>query len=187
MPDKVLLIIFAGVVVLLLICLMILLRPSDLLPKNRRKGAHFSGGAQSVDGRITNEMLGSSYKFMPEDRAGTVVVNVNIGKQNPLPILRIRNTLDGSCFDIQVNGSAVLGRHIQNTSGNFWGVSDDGTVSRSHCTVAVAGGQMYITDNNSSNHTYLNNAELSGSAVIHTGDRIRLGKTAEFDVEIYHL
>ncbi len=188
MAEKILLIVMLCIMLILIICLVVLLvHRSVRLPKMRRKSADFNGGARITDGRIINDVPGADYKFIPEDRFGTVIVNVNIKDKNLLPILRLTNLLDGNSFDITVNGPVVIGRDTSMASERFRGVSNDMSVSKKHCVVSVSNGLMYITDHNSSNHTYLNGKMLTESSVLHSGDTLALGRTTEFRVDICNL
>lgn len=188
MSEKILLIIMLCIMLILITCLVVLLvHRSAGLPKRRRRSADFNGGARITDGRIINDMPGADYKFIPEDRFGTVIVNVNIKDKNLLPILRLTNLIDGSSFDITVNGPVVIGRDTSVVSEQFRGVSNDRSVSKNHCVVSVSNGLMYITDHNSSNHTYVNEKMLTESSVLHSGDTLALGKTTKFRVDICNL
>ena len=56
-------------------------------------------------------------------------------------------------------------------------LSQDPRVSRKHCTVYIKNGKWYVTDNNSSNGTFLNNNDIGdgGTSTLSDGDILKLG------------
>lgn len=74
-------------------------------------------------------------------------------------------------FPLKGIESVTLGRAETNEI-----VLSDGDVSRCHCSVKEANGSYYLTDLDSRNGTFLNNAPVR-EAVLRHGDCIRIGKT----------
>jgi serine phosphatase RsbU (regulator of sigma subunit)/pSer/pThr/pTyr-binding forkhead associated (FHA) protein len=48
------------------------------------------------------------------------------------------------------------------------------SVSREHAEITQVGGKFYIRDNNSRNHTYVNNQEVTAQTVLKNNDKIRI-------------
>lgn len=167
--------------ILMIVLLTVLMKMRSDLPKNRRKSVDFSNGADPVSGRIDGGANSSRFGF--NDDRGTVVVNINIKDRNTVQV-RLRSRSDGSVYTIAVRDSVVLGRLAGPYGSQQYCVSDLPTVSKSHCIITENGGQLYIKDNNSTNHTFLNDRYISGYSQLKNGDIIRLGNDAEFTVEI---
>jgi pSer/pThr/pTyr-binding forkhead associated (FHA) protein len=56
-------------------------------------------------------------------------------------------------------------------------------VSRKHCVIRQKEGHVSIIDLNSTNHTYVNNEEVSGERELKNGDRLKVG-VLEFEVQL---
>lgn len=177
----VLLIAMTVIFILLIVLLSVLIRIHSGLPRKRRKSVDFNNGADLVSGKIDSSTSSSMFGF--NDERGTVVVNINIKSRNVVQI-RLRSLWDGSIYTIAVRDSVVLGRLAGPYGSQQYCVSDLPSVSKNHCIITENGGLLYIKDNNSTNHTYLNNRCISGYSQLKNGDVIRLGNDAEFTVEI---
>lgn len=55
-------------------------------------------------------------------------------------------------------------------------ISDNTAISRSHAAIVSRGGEFFVIDNNTANHTYINDNVLpaNGETAIHEGDTLRL-------------
>ncbi|MDR2420913.1 MAG: FHA domain-containing protein [Oscillospiraceae bacterium] len=65
-------------------------------------------------------------------------------------------------------------------------ISDNTAVSRGHAEFTSRGGEYFVSDMNSTNHTYVNDEMLAGgtAARIRHGDKIRLADE-EFEFRLY--
>src|SRR5271155_929745 len=68
------------------------------------------------------------------------------------------------------NGPVKIGREPDNDI-----VISDSSVSRHHATVSVGPTAAVLTDNGSSNGTYVANQRVSTARVLNEGDRVRFG------------
>ncbi len=90
---------------------------------------------------------------------------------------------NGRVITIDLDQPAILGRHMEDAGGTTkidltqTGDLDNG-VSRSHAILHMIEGVIYVTDDNSLNGTYLNDAELypMRNYVLNDGDTLKLGK-----------
>ncbi len=85
-----------------------------------------------------------------------------------------RMAIEKECFRIGKASSFV----------DFY-VGDNRTISRSHADILVQAGNVFIQDNNSMNHTYVNEKMvMAGERIpLRDGDRIRLSDE-EFSISI---
>lgn len=74
-------------------------------------------------------------------------------------------------FVLLIDGEAVIGRSPYCSL-----ILDHETLSRVHATLRVEGDGLVLTDENSSNGTFVNGARISAPASVGPGDDIRLGK-----------
>jgi len=100
---------------------------------------------------------------------------------HPIPVARASN----DCLVVVYQRDGGAGRCIKldrlplrlgRDPDNELVLADDG-VSRRHARIEEREGRMLLMDVGSTNGTLLNDAELSGIAVLHTGDRIQVGST----------
>ncbi|HRR76042.1 MAG TPA: FHA domain-containing protein [Ruminococcus sp.] len=100
----------------------------------------------------------------------------------PADMIKIKRLEDNAVFDIDLSrGPVTLGRLSSCTDRNYYCVSSMADVSKRHCTLTIgSNGRVIITDNGSTNHTYVNGRRTDGVAVMSSGDRFSLGQTCEF-------
>ncbi len=67
-------------------------------------------------------------------------------------------------------GTIVVGREIGDI------LINDGAVSATHCTIIRVGSDFYLKDNESSNHTYYNDMEITQQTRIFSGGILKIGK-----------
>lgn len=174
----ILFIILAVIFVLLIILLTIIMRMGEKdLPKGRRIDIGITGGVDINLGRIGNDTSGT-LGFNDID-----TISVNVWNNRAIK-LKLRSMNDGTVYFVYVNGTATLGRLPGERGPAVYGVSEVSSVSRAHCVIYEARGLLYIRDNNSKNHTYLNGRLVSGSVRLRSGDVIGLGRDALFTTEI---
>jgi pSer/pThr/pTyr-binding forkhead associated (FHA) protein len=77
-------------------------------------------------------------------------------------------------FKMLEEGSIYIGRL---NSENSICISDDNEISRKHAMLEKINDDIYITDNNSSNGTYVNRKQISGRVKLNHNDKILLGNT----------
>ena len=97
-------------------------------------------------------------------------------------VIRIRRREDNVVFTIDLSsGPVTLGRLSGCTDKDYCCVTSMADVSKRHCTIQNGGsGRVLITDNGSTNHTYVNGRRSDGTAVICSGDVFSLGQSCEF-------
>ena len=83
----------------------------------------------------------------------------------------IAGPLSGQRFPLTVGLETTIGRDPSNTIPIL-----DGSLSRNHCSIRGSETGWELIDNNSRNHTYLNNASIQ-SQLLAAGDEIRIGSS----------
>jgi hypothetical protein len=78
----------------------------------------------------------------------------------------------GRCYPL-ANGEITIGRQGDHTI-----VLTDDRVSRNHARISAERGQAIITDLNSTNGTFVNDARVQGQKTLSPGDQIQVGTTA---------
>lgn len=73
---------------------------------------------------------------------------------------------------VRIDGTVHIGRHPC----NHVSLSDP-SASRRHASITLTDEGIYVTDNASSNGTYVNGKRIAGSILVIHGDRIRIGRT----------
>lgn len=98
---------------------------------------------------------------------GTIMLNVEMDPPAVLRRLRNRETT------VIENGELVIGKDRNSVD---YCISDNSTISRVHAKIIRREKQYFIKDNNSMNHTYVNDRQVLGGqeVMIENGDRIRL-------------
>lgn len=76
---------------------------------------------------------------------------------------------------------AVIGRDPIARNNESRIVIPDGSVSKTHCKIAISGDALVISDEKSRNGTYLNGKLVVGSPALHSGDTLTIGNST-FDV-----
>ena len=160
-----------AVIVILLAVLVVLLlrgRNSSPAPKNRRRDLFATGGADLETGQIIAD--DNYFRGMSGENLETVLVLD--GLRCSVPTVTLRDT-SGYLCNVSLSTPLTIGRG----SGRGYFTVRDPAASRVHAIVFANGDRVYIQDNNSSNHTYLNGKMLDGVTECKNGDMIRVGKT----------
>lgn len=140
--------------------------------KNNPSEIHYSGGANIDDGRISSDS--NYFKGMSVAVEKTVVVYENRRATSDFGMrIVIRNKYTGQKDELMVRKQLVFGR----SDGNDVYVVDDKAASRSHCMLTVKNRRFFLTDLNSSNHTYLNGRQINSETEVFSGDELRVGNT----------
>lgn len=173
------------IILIALIVVYIIIKKRRDVPRYMKRDIGFSGGVDVKNGMVSsaqNELqLANKIK-------GTIVLNIDgqIAGVNPsshfymISLLRIA---DNVIFRIDISEKVTLGRiQIDNPHG-YCCVSTLSDVSKYHCCIWRRNdGAIMICDNNSTNHTFVNNIMIEAEAEIHTGDVIRLGNRCNLKV-----
>ena len=80
--------------------------------------------------------------------------------------------LNGQPRSLPLGASVRIGRSSDNDI-----ILNDGRVSRRHARIVAEGGRYLLTDLNSGNGTFVNDAPITGPTELHPGDRIGIGET----------
>ena len=157
-------------VILLAILIALLTRGfrGDSGPKHRRRGMYASGGADIETGQIIAD--DNYFRGMSGENLETVLVLD--GLRCAVPTVTLRDT-SGYLCNVSLSTPLTIGRE----SGRGYFTVRDPAASRVHAIVFANGDRVYIQDNNSSNHTYLNGKMIDGVVECKNGDVIRVGKT----------
>lgn len=136
--------------------------------KHHRRDMFAKGGADLETGQILDD--NNFFRGMRDEDFGTVLVS---GDLNGLPpAITLHDTSGRSC-SVTLSTPLTIGR-IEG-QGRFK-VSDQ-AASREHAVIFARGKLVYIQDNHSSNHTFLNGRVVKGATKCNSGDVIRVGKT----------
>lgn len=136
-----------------------------------RKDIHFSGGANLDNGQISSD--NNYFKGITSEMRDTVVADSNYYGNSPFT-LTIVNLNTSHSETVAVTGELVIGR---NTGSGMFTVEGDNMISHRHCKLYVNKGRLYICDLNSSNHTFLNNGQITKPEKCVRDDIIRIGNT----------
>ena len=71
--------------------------------------------------------------------------------------------------------SVTIGRNAEGFNDATLTIGSDATLSSIHCRIIERGGQFYVEDLKSSNHTYLNNKRVTQATPIRVGDVLNIG------------
>ena len=80
--------------------------------------------------------------------------------------------LNGQARSLPLGSSVRIGRSSDNDI-----ILNDGRVSRRHARIVAEGARYLLTDLNSGNGTFVNDAAITGPTELHPGDRIGIGET----------
>lgn len=139
--------------------------------KSAPSDIHISGGADINDGRIKDD--NNYLKAIQYTMNKTVYYSEDkIGKNSGFNI-QIQNMNTGSVKDVSVRGEFVIGRSAE----NVMLVINDKCVSSRHCCLNVYNDRLFISDCNSSNHTFLNGKMITDITELRSGDTIKIGNT----------
>lgn len=170
-----------AVLLALIICLVyVISAPGDELNKRRRREVNFKDGADADYGRMIHDCITKDSR----NRTDTVIVSGNLRVRNSVCILRLCGKESLKEYVIPVNQYAVLGRCHESEDKNFYAVTNSPYVSRRHCMVSVIDGNLYISDYNSQNHTYVNNSEITCRTPLYNNDVLTLAGKENFCVTI---
>lgn len=169
----------AVIIVLIIILIVLLLAVTVVLivsfasgKKSNPSEIHYSGGANIDDGRISTD--GNYFKGMSSAVEKTVVVYENRRPTSDFGMrLEIRNKYTGQKDELMVRKQLVFGR--SNGQGIY--LVDDKAASRTHCMLTVKNRRFFLTDLNSSNHTFLNGRQINSETEVFSGDELRVGNT----------
>jgi len=156
------------ILVAVLVALLLRNRSSNIGPKHRRRDIYASGGADLETGQIIAD--DNYFRGMSGENLETVLVLD--GLRCAVPTVTLRDT-SGYLCNVSLSTPLTIGRE----SGRGYFTVRDPAASRVHAIVFANGDRVYIQDNNSSNHTYLNGKMLDGVVECKNGDVIRVGKT----------
>ena len=98
--------------------------------------------------------FGETEYMMQEDEGGTVLMEADSGSRNLQPyLIRLKNNeripLDRAVLSIGRNREAV-----------DYAIPDNHFVGHYHCHILLRDGELFIVDDNSKNHTYVNGTEI---------------------------
>jgi hypothetical protein len=95
-------------------------------------------------------------------------------------ILENRNTSE--CYDYIFYDAVGIGRTVQEVAfEQFMSIPKDQKISKVHCSIIRSGDRLYLRDEGSKNHTYLNGKRVQKPIMIEKEDVISIGET---DIEI---
>lgn len=105
---------------------------------------------------------------LPSDGAVTAPSAVGVAQPRLIGTVGVYS---GAIFTI--DGTATIGREPTNTIA----LPNDNTVSRRHATLRADAGAYVLTDEGSSNGTFVNGVRITGSQPIRPGDEVQIGNT----------
>lgn len=107
---------------------------------------------------------------------GTFCVIISIMEEENIIWFLEGELRDNSPWIIPIRESFTIGRL---ESSNL--ILSSGSVSRRHAMLEISDGELYVTDRNSSNGTYINGIRINSRSLLRNGDLLRFG-TCEFKV-----
>ena len=172
-------------VLVVLVIVLIIVRTSASIPKYRKTDVGFNGG---VD--VNNGMISSSHNQLQlaDKIKGTILLTIDgeiagVNPANNMCTLSLLRIADNAIFNVNIADRVVLGRIQLTDAANYCCVTTLSDVSKYHCCLWRRGdGVIMICDNNSTNHTFVNENIIEKDTEIHTGDVIRLGARCRLKV-----
>lgn len=133
---------------------------------------HFSGGADLDNGRLSSDY--NYFKGVSGVLGDTLVVDERRSSASDSErYVVIKNLANGKSEKVMIMEGLVIGR--SNEKGVY--SINDKAVSKNHCGLTVKNRKLYLSDLNSSNHTYLNGIRVYQDAEVNNGDIIKIGNT----------
>lgn len=176
------------IVLLLLIAVLlaaVILTSSSSVPKYHKKNVDFDGGADISSGHIVSSQ---NQLQLTNKIKGTILISVDgeIQGINNAPnsfFVTIRRVEDGAMFSTNIADRVILGRYQSPAPYGVCCISPNRDVSKFHCCLWRRNdGAVMISDNNSTNHTYVNGHRIEADTVLNCGDIIRLGSKCELQI-----
>lgn len=162
------------IILLIFVIASVIIVAVNIISSKKRKPSeiHFSGGADIDNGRVSSD--NNYFKGLSASLGDTFVVNKN-RKQflDSCLYIIVKNQSDGKTQRILINDRLDFGRVSE--KGVY--VVNDKSVSRHHCRLIVQNRKVFLSDLNSSNHTYLNGRQVNQNVEINNGDVIKIGNT----------
>lgn len=168
---------FATVLILITVALVLavlIIAVGIVFSNKKRKPSeiHFSGGADLENGRLSSD--NNYFKGVSGALSETFVVDEHRSAASDFNrYVVIKNLANSSSEKVVIKDSLVVGR--ANEKGMY--SINDKSVSKNHCSLTVKNRKLYLSDLNSSNHTYLNGIQVRQDAEVHSGDIIKIGNT----------
>lgn len=142
--------------------------------KVRKNNAVYSGG-YNTDTGLKEEASGKL--FVGLNNAGGDTYCFNGFHKDTSKKISLFNCSNGNTYQIKIYTYLTIGRSPQMSGENYLGIEGDTTISRNHCRLEQRSNDIYITDLDSSNHTFLNGEQIDTSKKVNKGDCIKIGKT----------
>lgn len=163
-------VISAAVIILILVIAIAILLKSR---KNNkfRSDIHISGGVD-VD---TGQMISDNNYFigMGDDQRDTIVVGAKSQKSVYITLINM-NSETRKEYNINLSNRIIIGRVYAK---GILTIDNDSMISHQHCALYLNGGNVYIEDLHSANHTFLNDDIVMNPKICYDGDLIRIGQT----------
>lgn len=171
--DSIIILVIALIAILLCSAAVIITIYCSSKNNKRRNDIHISGGADIETGQISSD--NNFFKGLSGTLEETWVAESNLRAKNKSALkITIRNLRNSSSEQVIVSDRLIIGRA---DGEGIYTVRDDASVSKNHCILFISGGDLYISDLNSANHTYLNKKLIINSEKCHCNDVIRIGNT----------
>ena len=147
-----------------------------VLVRARRRPPHTVVMKDGIDVATSRKGTDSGRLFQGTyDQEGTWVIS---GAPSGTVRLTLVNTLTGEQYPLQFRQSVGIGRSEDlKELETFLTITGDSRVSRLHCRIFTMEGRIWIEDAGSSNHTLVNESQITQSVELHDGDLIRIGNT----------
>lgn len=113
---------------------------------------------------IEHKNTGTQYLFAPESKMR----------------IKLRDIANNQIYEKYMDSIITIGRSKEK---NVIAITKEPSVSSEHCKIYLQDSDVYIEDNNSSNHTLVNSNRIVSPTIIRTGDTITLGRIT-FEVTI---
>lgn len=133
---------------------------------------HFLGGANMDDGRMSSDS--NYFKGMSDSLKKTVVIGENMRPSSQLGLcVNFYNDTTKESFRFVIDGQLIIGR----STGRGIMTVNDSSVSSTHCVITLRGRKLFLSDLNSTNHTFLNGKQINQNAELFSNDVIKIGNT----------
>jgi len=148
---------------------------------------------KNMNNKIDNNNSMGIGPIMESDNRTEVLVNNNSTEQKKTGTqylfapekkirIKLKDKSNNKIYDKSLDDILTIGR---NKDKNVIAIYNEPTVSGQHCKIYLEGAEVFIEDNNSSNHTFVNGNKIDKPTVLRTGDIITLGRVS-LEVAIYY-
>jgi len=133
----------------------------------------FWGGANADTGQISTD--NNYFKGVSDELSRTTVVSENLRSDSYKSFVFVINNLNtNQQTKVRITDELIIGRV---DGEKVFCIKNDNAVSKQHCKFYLYLEKLYVSDLNSSNHTFVNNKRITEPVLCKNGDVVKIGNT----------